>query len=154
MATMIQKWQATDGSEWSTEKQAAERDALVIAVNCAMKPLGDLPKNDGCKFANGGGYIQHTQQAIDDVRRRLHEIAAAGPLKWWFDIQKTRHGKTDEDLMRCHPSWQCRMLDGDHEPLDKAYSRLCCIDFATCREYGQPYYANNPAEAEQFEVNR
>jgi hypothetical protein len=77
------------------------------------------------------------------VREQLFAIANQdGVLKWWIDDQKKK-GQTDAELIACHPSWFCRMLDGGHAPLDRAYNRLCCIDEQN-REWNQPYFAMNP----------
>lgn len=145
MKTPITKYVADDGSEWTAVEKAQERDTLLADVARAMKPLGERP--DNCGFSSGGGFIQHQTAVVRQVRLALHEVAK-GPLGWWFKRQREDHGKTDEQIAMCHPSWPGRMLDGGCAPLENAYGRLCCIDDLG-REWGQPYYATHPDEAKQ-----
>lgn len=136
------KYVAKDGSEWENEEGALNRENLIDEVNKIMQELKPTPTK-----LNWKGYIQQNPSVVESVKRKLYNIANRdGILKWWLDYQKTEHGNTDESLIKCHPSWFCRMLDGSHTPLDKAYSRLWCID-DNCREYNQPYYALHPEEA-------
>jgi hypothetical protein len=152
MAEPIIVWKATDGSQWKDEEAARKRDALCADVAEALLPLGAKP--DGTDFANGGGFVQHTEAQVRRVRRELYSIAnVKGILKWWFDSQREDHAQTEEALkMGIHPSWYRRMLDGAHAPLDRAYGRLNCID-GQFREWGQPYYADHPDEAKQVCLN-
>lgn len=136
----ITKYQAIDGSEWNSPEKAEARDRLVDSVNKIMAMLKPTPEK-----LNWDGYVQQNAATIAGVKERLYSLAnVEGVLKWWIDSQKQGHGKTDYDLIHlCHPSWFCRMLDGDHGPLDRAYHRLCCIDVSG-REWNQPFCANNP----------
>lgn len=45
-----------------------------------------------------------------------------------------------------HPSWFSRLLDCETglKEWHRAWHRIACINWRTHREYGQPYYANNP----------
>jgi len=136
---IITKYRANDGSEWDSEVKAAKRELLIAEVNAVMSLLPPVPTEPNWK-----GYIRHDKQTIRTVRQGLFFIDnREGILKWWYDQQKTDHGKTDKDFLECHPSWQCRMLDGSHRPLERAYGRLCCID-EYGREWNQPYFARNP----------
>lgn len=40
MPKKITKWEANDGSEWKTEKEAITRDELLEKIEKAMEPLG------------------------------------------------------------------------------------------------------------------
>lgn len=143
----ITKYQANDGSEWKTKEDAEKRDILIVEVEAAMSPL--QPNPGTIEFANGHGFVRQDVVAVANVRKNLYAIARRdGVLKWWIDQQKAQHGQTDEGLMAVHPSWFSRMLDGAHRPLDRAYSRLCCID-DQYREWGQPYFASHPDKGEQ-----
>lgn len=150
----IAKWAADDGSEWNSADDANRRDELIKAVHQAMLPLGDLPKEDNCRFQNGHGYIQHSAQAVEKAKLAIHELAKPKAiLGWWFGDQIAKHGKTHLELaLKVHPSWHSRMLDGGHQPLGSAYYRFQCIDKDN-REWGQPYFANNPDEAENIRLN-
>lgn len=142
-------YEANDGSRWNTEAQAAERDALLVAVEEAMQPLG---KHDtSCVFANGGGYYQHTPAAYATARAALWEITR-DRLKSWLDIQREKHGKTEADCSTAHPSRFLRMLDGVCGPVERAWSRICHID-DQYREWGQRYFVSRPNEANQVCLN-
>lgn len=135
----ITKWQANDGSEWDSPECATKRDTLIAEVAAVMDPMGQ-------RVTDHGGHKQHTGSVVETVRDGLYAIANRdGILKWWINDQKSKFSKTDADLIRCHPSWFCRMLDGGHAPLERAYGRLCCID-KMYREWDQPYFANKADE--------
>jgi hypothetical protein len=146
------KFVANDGSEYDDAAHALKRDEMIVAVEKALSNLSPIP--DDINFLNGHGYIQQEQDGIGQCKWDLYQIAnQEGVLKWWIDDQKNKHGKTDDDLvLNCHPSYFCRMLDGDHEPLDRAYNRLCCID-KKLREWGQMYYVSHPEAADQICLN-
>lgn len=149
MATLIQKWKASDNSEWNSEADADARDEMIRSVNDAMSPLG--PRDS--RVERGDGYFQHSEVALTRAKLALYEIAKAGPLKWLIDDQINIHGKTDADMaLRVHVSWFGRMLDGGCDPLERAYARLYCID-DQFREWQQPYYAINPGTGKQVRVN-
>ena len=63
----IDRWQADDNSIWDTPEKAAERDALVAECNAffASLNLKPEPKDDGCRFANGHGFIQQPAGSRD-----------------------------------------------------------------------------------------
>lgn len=147
----ITKYKANDGSEWDEPEKAVRRDHLIADVDDVMVSLNPCP--DDTNFANGHGYVQQDAEQIAKVKANLFTIANQdGILKWWIDDQKARHGKTDDFLINdTHASWYCRMLDGSHRPLERAYSRLCNID-DECREWGQQYFANNPEKGDQIQL--
>lgn len=152
MATAMTVYKAADGSRWDTEEKAIERERLLAAVAHAMAPLGETPNLPGCRFENGGGFLQHEPEAVRSVRLALWELTRK-PLGWWIKGQIENHGRTEEQLAtECHPSWFGRMLDGSCPPLERAWGRIMCID-DRCREWGQPYYASHPEEAKQVRLN-
>ena len=138
----VTMYEAADGSRYTKAKQATIRDMIIEKVEEAMAPLGPQFKDEGCHFANGRGWIKHDPAKVKEVKRALIEVGK-GPLGWWYDKQLKLHGKTLDDLMTCHGSWFGRMLDGSCAPLERAWSRMCCIT-EDGREFGQPYYAANP----------
>lgn len=151
MAQQITKWKAADGSEWTSQDKADERELLILAVKEAMKPLGDKPNLPGCEFENGGGFVQHDPANVVRARLDLYEIAK-GPLGWWIRDQKEIHGKTDYALaVEIHVSWHLRMLDGGCDPLERAYGRIACIDDKH-REWGQPFFGMNPEKGKQVQL--
>ena len=143
----ITVYEAKDGSRWDDPERAGERDDLIAEIAFIMAPLGGCPKDPHCNFANGNGYVQHDAVNVAQVRAALL-VPTKRLLKWWWDDQVKRHGKEPSDA---HGSWYQRMLDGDHAPLDRAWSRFCCIDDRS-REWGQQYYANNPDKGNHVEI--
>lgn len=136
---IVTRFKANDGSEWNTETECRAQDAMIVEVAAALAQLKPTPTD-----CNWDGYVQQNSAAVTRCKEMLYKIANRdGVLKWWLDSQKKNHNKTDADLIRCHPSYFGRMLDGGHAPLSKAYIRLCCIDDAQ-REWNQPFYAINP----------
>ena len=135
----VTRYEASDGSIWSSVRDAEFRERLIEDVKAAMSGLKPYPSE-----SNWNGYVQQCPNAVQLCKEKLHRIAnVEGVLKWWFDSQKVDHGKTDKDLIACHPSWPARMLEGSHGPLSSAYHRLMRIDDSS-REWNQPYYADNP----------
>lgn len=135
---VVTRYKAADGREFQSRDECIKRDELIKEVNTIMGSLKPTPDK-----LNWEGYVQQDKQTVLSVRSSLYRIAnRPGVLADWIKSQKMDHGKTDGDLVNAHPSWFGRMLDGGHEPLGDAYSRLCCIDSEN-REWNQPYYAMN-----------
>lgn len=134
-------YEAVDGSRWDDESLAIKRDALVARVDIAMRPLG--PSNEAF---NGDGYIQHDASDYLKVRKALIELSRES-IGEWIDRQEKEH---KSDLMTCHPSWFCRMCDGEG-PVSRAWERIARID-KQYREWGQQYFANNPSEGKQVRI--
>ena len=68
----ITKYQAKDGREFNDELECIKHDAIIDEVTIIMAPLNPLPKKDeGCRFANGGGYIQQDLQTVIKARKEL-----------------------------------------------------------------------------------
>lgn len=135
---------ANDGSRHTNEADAVKRDALIVAVDAIMAPLGERVKDEKCNFANGGGYVRHDPAVVRSVK------GALGRLTMKEHSYIDPKGCAVEDV---HPSWWGRMLDGMSGPLDRAWSRLYCIG-DDGREWGQPYYASHPTEGTQKEWTR
>ena len=138
---------AEDGARFDDPAKADERDALIAEIDAIMAPLKPTPQDDHCHFTNGHGYVQQDLVTLAAVRAALL-VPTKRVLKWWWDSQLEDHGK---EPVNAHPSWFCRMLDGDAGPLDYAWGRFCRID-EQGREWGQQYYATHQDEAEQFEI--
>lgn len=136
----VVKYRSIDGETFDNAEQCVMRDRIVEEVAKALSLLKPTPTN-----CNWEGYVQQNSSVVLEVKRRLFQIANRdGVLKWWIDRQINDHGATHESLISdCHPSWFGRMIDGGCAPLEKAYMRLCCMD-KDCREWNQPYLANNP----------
>ena len=143
----ITKFKADDGAEFNTEPACVEYEALCAEVAEVMGTLPAKPDDDGCNFSNGHGYLRHDKATLLRARVSILKIAqrfASSPP--WFQ-------QTIDDPDGRHPSWAGRLIDECcPRPVGAAWYRFMCID-KQGREWGQPYYANNPEAAEwQHEV--
>lgn len=142
----ITKYQADDGSEWKDEKKALDRDALCEQVNSIMADWPKEPKDDGCQFTNGHGFIQLSESFIMEKRDKLLKLIAKHIDHKW--VQQALDDPT------IHPSWIGRLLDdSDLSPLYRAWCKFDCID-KFCRQWGQPYYASHPTDGDQICVGK
>lgn len=136
----ITKYKANDGKEFNSERDAISHESLLSRIDVAMVPLGKTPKDDGCDFANGGGFIQHSRLAVDLAKLALIEL--------WDGDQKTK------DAAKISPPSHSiigRYLSDSNSPIYPAWCRLLCID-SEFREWGQPYFAQNPSQGKQFQI--
>ncbi len=137
------RWQSEDGAIWRYKREAVARDSLIKSVAWFEKLLPPV-KDTACKFANGGGFVQRDASVVEEAKERLLGLTER-KIKWWFDEQRE---KFNTDFKNVDPSWFLRMLEGSAPPIERAWSRLMCID-KQYREWGQPYYALNPTEGKQ-----
>jgi hypothetical protein len=138
---IVTRYKADDGTEYVDEASALARDEVIRQVDSVMSLLAPVPTE-----LNWEGYIQQDEAVVRAVRERLYALVdQRGVLQWWLDKQRAM-GSTNGHLIHVtHPSYFCRMLDGGHQPLDIAYTRLWCID-KQFREWNQPYFAQHPEE--------
>jgi len=139
----ITKYKAVDGTEFNSPQTCTEYEALIDTVKDIMSELPPLPENDGCSFVNGGGFIQHDLIILRHVKHSLLEL-----MKKYIDHEWVQQTIDDDNV---HPSWVGRMVD-DNRPLRDAWHRIYCTD-KLGREWGQPYYVENPDRAKQFCIN-
>ena len=140
----IQKYRADDGAEFKDDISCIAYEALCAEVAEIMATLPKRPSDDGCQFSNGHGYLQHNADKFLAARAALLRVGARLYPHKWFD-----QALADPTV---HPSWCGRLIDETSRPLVAAWHRVMCID-AKFREWGQPYYANNPEAAHgQHEV--
>lgn len=144
MMRQIAKFVADDGAEFETIEECAAYEALTAEVAEVVSLLRPLPKLPGCSFENGAGFIRHDPVTFRRVRRTLLQIANRIHPHDWFT-----KSMDDESI---HPSWACRMIsECCPRPLDRAWMRIYCTD-KQYREWGQPFYAENPDKATQVEL--
>lgn len=132
----ITLYQAVDGSNWPTPREALQRDALCSHVDEAMKLLRPRPSDVG--FSNGDSFVQQEEGPWLAAKQRIVDLAYAVTGDAVFT-------NIAEDI---HPRGLAgRILDDTGGPLAKAWWRFSCID-SQHREWGQPYFVNHPnAEA-------
>lgn len=135
----ITKFQAIDGVEFYTDSECLNYERLICAVENIMGELEQPPDDKDCKFANGDGFIQHDKVTLSRVR-----IDLLKEIKKHIDHKWVQQSIDDESI---HPSWVARLIsDYNIRPLSNAWYRFQCIDVRG-REWGQPYFANNPEKA-------
>ena len=140
----IQKYRADDGAEFDSEKKCIAHEELCAEIAKVMATLPKRPNDDGCTFSNGHGYLQHSAEQFWPAREALLRIGNKLFPHKWFD-------KSIADRS-VNSSWAARLIGEASAPLCRAWERISCVD-GQLREWGQPYYANNPNEAvEQHEV--
>ena len=140
---VITKFRAIDGKEFVSEKECIKYEALIISVNKIMDSLSKKPNDSS--FLNGDGFLQHDEKVVTETKTRILEICKVYIDHKW--IQQTI------DEPKNDPSWVSRIL-GDYniKPLSDAWYRFSCMD-KTNREWGQPYFAMNPKDGKQIQLN-
>lgn len=140
----VTKYKAFDGSEFTDRAECMQHEE-----NCAIaeKIMRQIPlKPDGCDFANGSGYLQHSSNTLLQVRNEFLEFCKRYTSHKW--LQETIDKGWD-----AHGSYAGRILDEcAPRSISKHWYRFMCID-SDFREWGQPYYASNPDQAKQVRLN-
>jgi hypothetical protein len=110
-------------------------ETLEKRIANVMSQIPDKPNTTN--FENGGGYIQHNKKALEKVKLELLEIC-----RYFID-----HSWIEETIVN---NLDARLLsDSMYPSLDRAWYRLCCVDFSNYREYGQQFFALHPEKAKQ-----
>lgn len=142
---IITKFKAIDGKEFTSKKECLKYESLIGEVDRIMSLLPSTHKDDDCSFANGEGFIQH-----DKAKLRKAQVEILELCKEYIDHKWIQQTINDESV---HLSYVGRLLnDYDIRPLRNAWFRFMCID-KNQREWGQPYYANNPENGKQIQLN-
>lgn len=134
----ISKYEACDGTEFDTEKECIAYEELMASVDSIMSKLPAKPNDDGSRFSNGEGYIQHDKTILRQVKIQLLEL-----MKKIVDHKWIQDTIEDENV---HPSYVGRLIGEYGGPLNSAWYRFQCID-KQYREWGQPFFASNPEKA-------
>ena len=135
----ITKFKAEDGVEFNSEADCIAHEALCAEIDEIMATLPRRPNDEGCRFSNGHGFLQHSTEKFWPARDALLRIGNRLFPHKWFD-QSLADRTVDS-------SWAGRLISETSAPLWRAWSRISCVD-KQLREWGQPYYANNPEKAE------
>lgn len=141
----IAKWKADDGAEFNDEAACAAYESLCAEVAGVMARLPPRPDDAGCRFSNGHGYLKHDPVVWLGVQRDIARIGRRS----FTDECATRHFNfvIDGDKPLGHTMIGRFIDDGCPRPVYRAWSRLMCVD-QEYREWGQPYYALHPDQAE------
>ena len=133
---IVTRYEALDGKIFENLKDCLMYDALILQCKALLDELNPIPEDDTCGFSNGGGFIQQDQKVINKITKELKRIAI-------------NEGIITKDNL----SYLGRILSDNYvsyKPLFLVWSRLQQID-PMSREWGQPYFANNPSEGVQKE---
>ena len=129
----ITKYQANDGVIFDEELKCVTYEQQLLQIDSIMRFMGKKPKDKGCEFANGGGYIQHDVKQLKQATNQLVILSKA-----ILGI------KEDVEF-----GWIDRYFDdSNNRALYAAWSRLSNCD-EQGREWGQDYYAINPEKGVQ-----
>lgn len=135
----IIKYQANDGSYFNTEEECIKYESILSKVNNFLNKLPDREKYDkDCILSNGGGYIQLPYNPKSEMEKLLVNLSNI-----WFN-PSTPFEKFNFILVRY-------IDDVNMKCLNKLVFRLMCI--VEDREYGQPFYANNPGKCANIKLN-
>lgn len=140
----ITKYKAEDGREFLNKGECEDHEHNCLTAFGIMSALPSRP--DGCDFSNGSGYLQHDKDQLLLVRNSFLEFAKRYTTASY--IQQTIDKGFD-----AHASRAGRVLsEALPNSIYKHWYRFETIgeDF---REWGQPYYANNPDKATQKQLN-
>lgn len=137
----ITLYQARDGHRFDKRSDCANHEWLLDKIDALSVLLPAIP--EGCDFLNGKGYLQHNPEKLEKYRLGLLDLIEKKIDHSW--VKQTRDKKA-------HPSYLARLLDESASPLGNAWNRLLTID-KQGREWGQPYYAENPTQGQQFCLN-
>jgi hypothetical protein len=138
-------FKAIDGTEFTSKTECLKYEILIKRVDEIMALLPPTPKDDGCSFENGDGYIKHEKTELRNTQVKLLEIC-----KEYIDHKWIQQSIDDETV---YSFLVGRLLDNyGIKPLKNAWYRFLCVDNQS-REWGQPYYADNPEEGKQVQLN-
>ena len=135
----IIKYVAKDGKEFSNKSKCIAYENLIDEVAEIMSAFPPEPEGDGCKFANGQGYIQHKEAYFTKAKREILAVARRYSKHHWLEDDNS------------HPSYAMRIIGELNTPLHDAWLRIYKTD-KEYREFGQVYYAEHPEKAEQFDI--
>ncbi|MFW9872179.1 MAG: hypothetical protein ACFFG0_03680 [Candidatus Thorarchaeota archaeon] len=141
-------YQAKDDREFDNKKDCIDHENLIDEIDELLKTLPELPKDSGCSFSNGGGYIQHDKEIFLSFQAEMIKIVC----------RFTKISKEAIDNLLKHQlplgnsiigRYVCDCCDSI---IKRAWFRISCTS-DEFREYGQPYYALNPEKAKKGCLN-
>lgn len=136
----VTKFEADDGTVFDTDKKCKLYEAVIMKLKKMFSVLPPLPKNDGCRFANGTGWIQHDSKVFNDLCNKFYKLAC----------QVCPYIKKNKFEMHTYGFWRC-LNDAETENADLLYDlgqRILNTNRQSYREYGQGYYVEHESEVE------
>lgn len=132
-------YKASDGRRFDVEADCITHENIVGKLTELFQRFPALPKDDGCEFTNGGGYIQHTRDIYEKVTADFYGLACQ------------YHKGLEQYPCNSYAFW--RTLDDSGSPFYGYGHRLLNINEKTFREYGQGYYRANPEKCKGGQIN-
>lgn len=130
MSSTVIRYRSEDGSEWKSEVEAIKQDTLLLKIQIAMFPLGDVPID----VKDGKGWLQHDLSVVNKAKQGILDLCKEeGFSEDWPQF--------NEPADKVHPlSIVGRILDDSGGLLSDAWRRFGRID-VDGREHQQCYYA-------------
>jgi hypothetical protein len=133
----------SDGSRFDEPQRAEKYQTISKRLDAILDQLKPVPSS----FNNGDWVQQHGMVAERVASQILGILSEKYPGQKW--IAQT----IEKGLREAHPSWVGRLIsDGDNKAENRAWGRICRINWQTYREYNQPYFADRPEKADGREV--
>lgn len=143
----ITRYQSDDGLLFETEVACRAHEQLVLAVAAITAQLRPVPRSS--EFNNGQGFVQQDRETFLGVQRELAALAHAAHEDRGFDRHFNFVAEAEQPV---GGSFIGRLLDDAGPAAMRAgWARVMCTD-PYFREWGQPYFAANPAAGEQIEL--
>ena len=139
MIIPIQKYQTRDKREFTNYELAEQHEKLLDRIDNVVSMLVPIP--DTCEFSNGHGFIRQDPRLVQVVKESILDL-------WDGDLKTKLKAKN----VPAHWSIIGRIFSDENSPLQKPWYRLICID-EHGREWGQPFFARNPDQGEQIQLN-
>lgn len=144
-AKMVVVFESEDGYRFNTEDECRKHEDQRERTGVIMKQLNSIPGTMLSKFQGGEGYIQQHESVFLKVRNDLLVLAKEFTDHRWIQDSISNPGS--------HPSHVARALDDYNlKAIGKAWYRIMCTD-SQYREWGQPYYRENPEAAKRVCLN-
>jgi len=140
----VKKYESIDGLIFDSASECEEHEKIISDVEDAMKDINPVPKDN--EFISGNGFVKQDPETVKKAMIRIIEISG-------IDLEDRK-----EDFLlnpfRYRYSVIGRILsEGYNNSLDNAWCRFARMD-DSYREWGQQYFAHNPNEGKQFEINK
>lgn len=135
----VKRYLSEDGWLFDDENKCLKHEKLIMAIKEIESKLPNRPKDDGCNFSNGEGYLQHDQGMIDKAMVDLLKVSSVDKEYW---------DKPEflDNPFRCRFGVIGRIIDDSGSPIHSLWNRFMCMD-ENYREYGQCYYATHQSDA-------
>ena len=138
----VKRYETSDGILFKNKTKAKKHELLIAQLEKSKDIIWPRGFEDnGCEFANGGGYFQLTKKQVDHFMKELRIL-----IKDWDSKLVKTFDKQPRGIIG-------RYLDDSNTPIYYLWGLLLQIDSSN-RLWGQPYYALNPHKGKQVCLNK